>query len=42
MPTSVRPVRSLNYRPSVSIEEGVARYVRWFQESGEALSTLAG
>jgi UDP-glucuronate 4-epimerase len=32
----------LSYRPSVFIEEGVARYVRWFQESGEALSTLAG
>ena len=30
------------YRPSVSIEEGIARYVRWFQERGEVLSTLAG
>ena len=32
----------LNYRPSVSIEEGVARYVRWFQERTQALSSLAG
>jgi UDP-glucuronate 4-epimerase len=32
----------LNYCPSVSIEEGIARYVRWFQESGEVLSALAG
>jgi UDP-glucuronate 4-epimerase len=32
----------LGYRPSVSIDEGVARYVRWFQERGEVLSTLAG
>lgn len=32
----------LNYRPSVSIEEGIARYVRWFQERGEVLSALAG
>jgi len=31
----------LNYRPSVSIEEGIARYVRWFRESGEILSALA-
>ena len=22
----------LGYRPSVSIQEGIARYVRWFQE----------
>jgi UDP-glucuronate 4-epimerase len=32
----------LGYRPSVSIEEGVARYVRWFQERGEVPSALAG
>jgi len=32
----------LGYQPSVSIEEGIARYVRWFQESGEVLSALAG
>jgi len=32
----------LGYRPSVSIEEGIARYVRWFQERGEVLSALAG
>jgi UDP-glucuronate 4-epimerase len=32
----------LGYRPSVSIEEGIALYVRWFQERGEILSALAG
>jgi UDP-glucuronate 4-epimerase len=32
----------LGYRPSVSIEEGIARYVRWLQERGEVLSALAG
>ena len=32
----------LGYRPSVSIEEGIARYVRWFRERGEVLSALAG
>jgi UDP-glucuronate 4-epimerase len=31
----------LNYCPSVSIAEGIARYVRWFQESGEILSALS-
>jgi UDP-glucuronate 4-epimerase len=32
----------LGYRPSVSIEEGVARYVRWFRERGKVFSALAG
>jgi UDP-glucuronate 4-epimerase len=32
----------LGYRPSVSIEEGIARYVRWYKERGEVLSALAG
>ena len=32
----------LGYRPSVSIEEGIERYVRWFRESGEVLSARAG
>lgn len=32
----------LNYRPSVSIDEGIARYVRWFRDSGEVLSAIAG
>jgi UDP-glucuronate 4-epimerase len=32
----------LGYRPSVSIKEGIARYVRWFQERGEVLSALTG
>jgi len=32
----------LNYRPSVSIEEGIAHYVRWYRQSGEVLSALAG
>jgi UDP-glucuronate 4-epimerase len=31
----------LGYRPSVSIDEGIASYVRWFQERGEVLSALA-
>jgi UDP-glucuronate 4-epimerase len=30
----------LGYRPSVSIDEGVARYVRWFRERAEALAAL--
>jgi UDP-glucuronate 4-epimerase len=30
----------LDYRPSVSIEEGIARYVRWFQEEAEVLGAL--
>jgi UDP-glucuronate 4-epimerase len=32
----------LGYRPSVTIEEGIARYVRWFKGSGAVLSALAG
>ena len=31
----------LHYRPLVSIEEGIARYVSWFQETREVPSALA-